>query len=154
MQGIRFKEKLQLEEIITPISDLINGFYWILNSVEFKNQASDGTYFIDWEKNYDKLVVEQLDSQFIRLVVPGFFPKYAKYVIGDWDMIVGVKDRISLKGLIKGIQNNWIEENGEIYLSCVDAAYWEIYGKNQELLMKIKKEFPNSIECFLDEKKY
>ena len=131
------------EELIEPVRDQICAYYWILENQNFE-------YFSDYENKYDKLIIEE--SRLTRLTRKGFIPDYAKYIIPDWGQIYGIKDRLSIVTI--NLDKNFIEKAVDLYFSCIDGAYWEVYSRNVEIIEKIRKEFPLSKSITLADKKH
>jgi len=154
------------DELISPISHLITDYHWLLNQVIFNHVAYDGDTFDDYENKYDKIIIQTEETFHIELTAKGFLNKYAKFIQGDWDAIYGLRNPINIKDLIKykrilwwnrkilNIDKTFIENNSEIYFSCVDAAYWEIYSKNEEILNIFAEKFPNHQRINLNNNKY
>ncbi|MBN1903958.1 MAG: hypothetical protein JW927_02570 [Deltaproteobacteria bacterium] len=130
-------------ELIEPVRDGIKDYYWILDNQDFK-------YFSDYENKYDELIIEE--SQLTRLTRKGFIPDYAKYIIQEWGQIYGIKDKLSIATI--NLNKDFIKKTVDIYFSCIDGAYWEVYARNAEIIEKIRKEFPFSKSIALGEKKY
>ncbi len=166
MRGLRIKGKnrsgtegrdhssinYDFDELFAPISHLFLNYYWILDDVNFNYKASLDEYFCD-DNNYDKLFLAEKEFH-VRLSAKGFLNSYSKYIQGDWDDIIGINnlDYFSKYGSC----GKWVfvEQYADIYFSCIDAAYWEIYLRDFELLENIKAIFPCSVECELKDKQY
>jgi hypothetical protein len=54
----------------------------------------------------------------------------------------------------KGFGDGNLPEDVEVYFSCTDAAYWEVYAKDEATLCLVKEVFPDAEECSLGEKRY
>ena len=131
------------EELIAPIQGFIDNFYWILGNQDF-------TYFEDLSNKYDEIIIEE-SKNLLRLTKRGFVTEYAKHVIPDWGRIYGIKERIVLSAI--KINDEFVEKNVEIYFSCVDGAYWEIYAKNRDIIKMLCERFPFSEPITLADKK-
>lgn len=153
MQGIRINNKCSIDpkkitmdyefrSIIEPITNDISNLYWVLNSrVTFNYIASDGTEFKDYQNQYDNLILDEKDG--FRLTQTDFIPRYAKFIVGDWDDIYGIKQIADFQE-IQEIDEKNIMEKTHIMFRCIDAAFWEIYARDRMIIDKISKCFPHS----------
>ncbi len=127
-------------EIVSPISNHLDGLHWILSGV-----------ILDGSKNLEELDVvlpkyEAGELGEYRLMKPGFLPDCCKWIKGDWDQIFGVRD---LGGYRKAndLREANLKKEAEIWFQCVDAAYWEIYSQLNVVVDLLMKQFPNSSAC-------
>lgn len=154
MNGLRLPNKLDFEQIISPIADLICNYYWLVDGTPIIYKAKDGSVFSEWEENYDKIILQTQDNNNVRLTEKGFLTKYAKFISGDWDDICGIEQPIDISGMKINFRmdKNFIYSNVKIYLSCIDAAFWLVYSPRYELLAKLKGQFPTAVPCLLKDK--
>jgi hypothetical protein len=148
MHGLRVR--CSFADLITPIAHLVaERYYWVLENVLFVHQSAAGRIFDEIE--YDEATLQE--SNQLRLMDKKFFPKAAEFVQGDWDSIYGLMEPIDL-ATFKGFGEGNLPEDVEIYFSCTDAAYWEVYAKDEATLCLVNEVFPAAEECSLGEKRY
>jgi hypothetical protein len=145
-------------DLIEPIEDCIARLYWILEfPAEVFSFAGNGQYY-DNSGECHKLSADPLDelielenycaNSTFGVAPPGFFPKYARFIIADWQDIAGIKSPMSIEN-ISCLSKGFIENQCELYYGCADGTYWEVYSQNDIWLKKISVNFPLATECYL-----
>jgi hypothetical protein len=49
---------------------------------------------------------------------------------------------------------NHVPPQCEIFICCIDAAYWEVYARDETLLERLKERFPEALPRDLADKAY
>lgn len=147
MHGLRVRTSFA--NLIAPIARLVQRYYWVLEDVMFVHQSAAGRIFDEIE--YDEATLQERNQ--LRLMDKKFLSKAAEFVQGDWDSIYGLTEPIDL-ATFKGFGEGNLPEDVEVYFSCTDAAYWELYAKDEATLCLVKEAFPDAEECLLSEKQY
>lgn len=147
----------QFCELIKPIEKYIKEYYWIIteSSSSISFYTKDGQKFKDWENKYNEIVLKSNYEKDIKLLTKGFMNKYANFIVGDWTEIYAINKLTELNEIDDyDFNKSKIKKNAEIYFSCIDAGFWEIYSKEKVILDLIKKEFYLSRDINLLDKKY
>jgi hypothetical protein len=125
-------------EIIYPIAHLITGLYWILDNVIVWHTASDGSTFDDFQYRYDELIISERNH--LRITEPDFILRYAKFIRGDWDNLIGLRSLQDANDAFTVMQE-FIESKAVVYFRCIDAVYWEVYAPDPKLLLTLQQSF-------------
>ena len=147
MKGLRIRTRLY--ELMAPISQRISGYYWVLEGVTFVHRGASGRLFD--ERSYGASILQQ--SQSLVLLDRGSLPGLAEFIPGDWDSMYGLRERVELAAF-RGYSSGAEPESVEVYFSCVDAAFWEVFARDEDLLLLLKRAFPEAEECLLSERQY
>ncbi len=162
----------------SSIKSYLSSYYWIIESDGLTYRFPKEWYDDEWyDEETDETRSTKLDefnsdilvnhSNYV-LTKPCFIPKYCDYFLDDWCDIIGfekipehdfwkiycsyISDRQKL--------NAFLNDTCDICFFNIDAAYWEIFAKNQELLdlvydnMKSQKEHYYVLQISLCEKKF
>jgi hypothetical protein len=146
MQGLCLRreppqDRVRFDEVISPVVHLVSGCYWIVSGCLFLESAPTGERFEEGE--FQGLVVERQGQR--RLVRPGFLAKYARLVGNDWCHLLGLTEPVALRGL--DIDEAFLSTRVRVYVTCVDAVYWELFSSEQEILRLTRGAFPGATEC-------
>jgi hypothetical protein len=135
------------DELIKPIKGNIANLYWLLsNNVIFNHiSVKSGKIFTEYDNNYDELIIGE--SRYYKLACKDFIVKYAEFISPDYDEIFGFEEYPVIPK--NEITTEVIEKKVKIYFRCTDAAFWEIFSNNTEIIEGIKMEFPKSWKCTL-----
>jgi hypothetical protein len=160
MQGVRINNLSQenpakrvldydFSMIIDATRERIGGLYWVLDDVNFVHVARDGSEFVEYQNDYAKLIIE--DNGLCKLSMVDFTLKYAKFVRGDNDRIIGIRSVEIFRGAAEfGV--GFVETSAVVLFSCVDALFWEVYSIEESLLSDIRSRFRNSEPCVLSDR--
>jgi hypothetical protein len=140
---IKRKRDYEFFEIVKPIAHLITGLYWILEDAYLRHVASDGTTFDDFQHRYDELIISERNHA--RIAERDFILRYAKFIGGDWDRIVGLRSSQDMN-----ITQELIESKAVVYFKCIDAIFWEAYAPDPQLLLTLQESFDYCEPCTLD----
>jgi hypothetical protein len=144
--------KCAFRELVDPIRDLISDLHWILDGVVVSNQVTSGPVEApELDPEFAAFLVAQ--SRSLSLMRPGFIERFAPFITGDWDQIVGVRSPADFADGVT-LDTDRIEAVGQIYFACTDAAFWEVYSPNDEIRARLLAAFPSSIRVSLDDKQY
>ena len=130
MYGLRLPDKIELGQIVQMIKGHISDYYWVFENEVMVKQTDD-------QDRIDKFFQRMRDPQQTR----GLISDNADLIKGDWDNFCGAPT-IPPKGI--AFSKQLVEDWAQIYFSCIDAAFWEVYAKDKGLLEKIKSGFPGS----------
>jgi hypothetical protein len=133
------KKDYEFFEIVNPIAHLITGLYWILlEDVIVWHTASDGSTFDDFETRYDELIIFQ--RNYLRITEQDFILRYAKFIQGDWDNLIGILSLRDVNDTFT-VTQEFIESKAVIHFRCIDAVYWEVYTPDLKLLLILQENF-------------
>jgi hypothetical protein len=141
------KKDYEFFEIVNPIAHLITGLYWILDDASFLHMASDGSTFDDYQYRYDELIISERNH--LRITEQDFILRYAKFIYGDWDNLIGLRSLQDANDAFT-VTQEFIESKAVIYFRCIDAAYWEVYTPDPKLLLILQESFDFWEPCSLD----
>jgi hypothetical protein len=147
-------------ELISPVSDLIANYYWIIEDPIFIQELPNGDKFDDLQEKYSEIVLQDFPADsppHFMLCIRGFLNKYGKFILPDNQRIFGLREKIDLSDALNSVKLNvkksFISQNVEVFFSCNDAAYWEVYSIHSEILQRVKDKFPSSEEITLNDGK-
>jgi hypothetical protein len=141
------KRDYEFFELVKPIAHLITGLYWILENADLQHLASDGTTFDDFQHCYDELIISERRD--VRIAERDFILRYAKFVGGDWDRLVGLRSPQNISDEFT-VTTELIESKAVVYFKCIDALYWEAYAPDPQLLLTLQESFDFWEPCSLD----
>jgi hypothetical protein len=151
MHGIRIVSKDAFLDLFSPLLSVINGYKWLFDADAF-------TIDTDHESNLFSNEFLAITEKTWRGTLKEYgcfcehdiFPKYAKYVVEDWNSIYAVKE-------LKGAPIDWfkscfkssdrakfIDSTVSLCFLNIDAAYWEFYSQD-ERHVKIVSEHASSL---------
>jgi hypothetical protein len=102
------------------------------------------------DEQYRHFLLEEPGRGDLKLFDRGFLPRFRDCLYGDWTDFYLLSTRIPVIS-IQPWDNN-VPPNCQILISCVDAAYWEVYARDTSLLARIKEQFPDAEPCKLENK--
>jgi hypothetical protein len=102
-------------------------------------------------EEHDRFLLEELSNHHLKLFDRGFLPRFRDYLCGDWTRFYLISTRIPLATI--QYWSNAVPLECGIFISCVDAAYWEVYALDPSLLAPIKEKFPDAQPCKLEDKR-
>ena len=70
----------------------------------------------------------------------GFIEKCGEYIFSERIELAGYDDIQKMKTFDPTDSIN-IEENAVVFFRCVDAAYWVVYAKNEEIINILESNF-------------
>jgi len=84
-------------------------------------------------------------------VKPGFIQKYSQYIVDDSMCIVGFKSApanidsliTSFYSLSDNERKKYLDETADILCVNVDAAFWELFAKDTQLLTAVQNHMAN-----------
>jgi hypothetical protein len=137
--NIQYRIDYQFRALVSPISELIKDMYWILEDAIFESQENDS--------EFNSYVIQTFpnDSDRIILCEKGFLYNFSKFLIPDNTDIYGFTKRVNLWEALDrwgNIKQEFILSEVDVYFSCIDAAYWEVYSRYDNILKKIEDKFP------------
>ncbi len=169
MNGIRVKGKTKLDkypddpkvwaldfefyDLFKIIEPFVSHFYWAIDSdICWKPITS-------MEQKEQDIFLNYLDT-FKRVkgflcVKPGVFDKVSKYVVSDYAHIYGFLTWESCLNFVEKEVKSRKEfctrviTHTQIYMTCTDGMYWDVYSKELSLLNLIKKSFKHTELCIL-----
>ncbi len=99
------------------------------------------------------ILIDRRDEKSSILTTPDFLKKYGKFILDDWWDIIGFctppRDIDNYLNELNKIQDPpekalFLDKTADICFFNVDAAYWEIFAKDESILKRIKKVMTNS----------
>jgi len=99
---------------------------------------------------YSKLLLEKSQERDLRLFSPGFLLRFRDHIYGDWTDICLLTSRIPLSEISP--DRSEVPHECEVFISCIDAAYWEVFARHKSILDRIGEEFPKAVPCKLQNK--
>jgi len=145
----------EFSEIVYPIKNYVEDLSWLFLGTIFNHVAADGDEFTDFQENYEKIISTGFpeDSHHNRVGIKGFFPKYSKFVLGDWTEIFGFKGDIVPSQYVDTMGNitdqSKIDNDFSVLFRCIDGAFWEVFSPNKELIGILKVKFPFCLSAVL-----
>ena len=133
--------KCVFQELVHPIRDIVSELHWIIADVAFR-YPTGSVEALELEQAFAAFLAAESGS--LLLMRPGFIERFAPFIVGDWDQIVGVKSALDF-GDVVTLDKNRIEMVGQVYFACIDAAFWEVYSPDEEILARLLTHFPSSI---------
>jgi hypothetical protein len=104
----------------------------------------------------DKLILEKKDQY--KYAKPGFIQKFANFIHDDWCNIFGFTSPIdNLDNFIKKYwaskndRNKFLSQTVDIYFVNIDAAFWEVYSKNENLLTIVSSEVKKDKDYYVND---
>ena len=147
MKGIRIKNKKGVElfeidyefhEIIDPIKNYLLDCFWVFNNVAFKNKSKDGETFNQNYKKPNNIIIDEFNDT--KLACKNFFIEKAKFVQGDWDIIIAIKNEDDFLQ-IKSLNYENIVKCSKAIFVCTDSAFWEVYSLDVNILQTLDFQF-------------
>jgi hypothetical protein len=140
------------------IFDKINNYYWCIPDMVFR--LPDSWYYGDYDiendiyrnKEWDHFSSYYLsnvnEGLFENIVAKtGYIKEFSRYFVDDWCDIFGFEEKYieEFKNIknIKTIRPLFFDNKIPIYFRNIDAAYWDFYSENNELLEIIKADLGN-----------
>lgn len=86
---------------------------------------------------------------------PGRLSVLARFIKEDWtDIVLVTSPPAYRRSEVWFGDKEWLENHAEVFFSCIDAAYWEVFARSQSVLDKIHGAFPESRPMTLEQKRY
>jgi hypothetical protein len=161
MEGLRLTEKCfdgrteaGIRSIVDILAPELAELYCVTHS-DFLIYSSGGKSLSDEEctkldEEYGRFLLEELSDRHLKLFDRGFLPRFRDYLYGDWTRFYLLSTRIPLATI--QYCGNVVPPACRIFISDVDAAYWEVYVLDRSLLTRIKQKFPDAQQCRLEDK--
>jgi hypothetical protein len=107
------------------------------------------------DQEYERFLITRQDRKGseicdLTLFAPGFLERFRDYLYGDWTNFYLFATEVPLT--IVEPWTNSLPTECEIFLSCVDAAYWEVFASDPSFLARIEDRYPNAMPCKLSDR--
>ncbi|MBI3037827.1 hypothetical protein HYY75_02075 [bacterium] len=157
-KGVRLRNyQIRDLRLILLLKEEIADLFWILQSpadmfdlfVVDETKLGDPNYEeknAAWGELYENSIIEEKPNYF--LMRKGFLEDFGKYIITDWNQLAGVKHPEVFKKLVE-FNKEFVKENCDIFLSCVDGAYWDVFVRNPAAKKKLADFFVDSEEILI-----
>jgi hypothetical protein len=167
MEGLRLSQKCftgrteyGIRIIVDVLEPELSRLYCVTHEEFLMYLSGEGKALTDEQfeevhKEYEHFLLEELERvgnsiRHLKLFDCGFLPRFRDYLSGDWTSFYLLSTRIPLAFIQPW--SNQVPPECEIFISCVDAAYWEVYARDTSLLTRIKEYFPDTEGCKLQDK--
>jgi len=134
--------------ILQIIEELISDLYWAHTGIiySFPENLTQEEYH-EIKNRLEEYMLHEDKSKQVQYMHGGFIENFGEYIFSDWVELAGYEDIQKLKTFDPG-NSEALNENSVVYFKCVDAAYWEVYAKNEEIIkiLETKFKFTESID--------
>jgi len=128
-------------DILQNIEELISDLYWAHTGIIYSFPESFTQEQYHEIKNYlEEYTLHEDKSKQVQYMHKGFIENFGEYIFSDWVELAGYEDIEKLKTFDPGSPEA-LNENAVVYFKCVDAAYWEVYAKNEEIIKILEANF-------------
>lgn len=128
-------------DILQIIEELISDLYWAHTGIiySFPESLTQEQYYEI--KNYlEEYILHEDKSKQVQFMHRGFIENFGQYIFSDWIELAGYDDIQKLK-TFDPTSPQAIDENAVVFFRCVDAAYWVVYAKNEEIINILESSF-------------
>ena len=167
MRGLRLSDgsfklrtKYGIRELVDCLVPQISELYCVAHGDFLMYVSSEGRTLSDEEcrrldQEYERFLITRQDRKGtgirdLTLFAPGFLERFRDYLYGDWTNFYLFATQVALA--VVEPSTNTVPAECEIFLSCVDAAYWEVFANDQSFLARIQDRYPNAVSCKLSDK--
>lgn len=143
----------RFDDLFRSIEPLRDDLFWVLDT-DFLHSKGPSAEVFDEVADRDllELVLFHDESNDWNLVArPPFLRRFSPFFPNDWLDIAGTVGCPSGPG-VPALSKAWVEAEAEIYFSCIDGAYWEVYARDEEILKRVARAFPQAESCLLSAK--
>ena len=128
-------------DILQIIEELVSDLYWAHTGIiySFPENLTQEEYH-NIKNSLEEHLLHEDKSKSMQYMHRGFVENFGEYIFSDWIELAGYDDIQKLKTFDPGSPEA-IDENAVVFFRCVDAAYWVIYAKNEEIIKIIQDKF-------------
>ncbi|HSG32603.1 MAG TPA: hypothetical protein VLB82_13785 [Thermodesulfobacteriota bacterium] len=128
-------------EILHNIEELVSELYWAHTGIiySFPESLTQEQYNIT-KRNLEEYLLHEDKARSINYMHRGFIENFGQYIFSEWVELAGYDDIQKLK-TFDPTDSDSIEENAVVFFRCVDAAYWAVYAKNEEIINILESNF-------------
>lgn len=128
-------------DILQNIEELISDLYWAHTGIiySFPENLTQEQYH-EIKNSLEEYMLHEDKSKQIQYMHGGFIENFGEYIFSDWVELAGYEDIQKLK-TFDPASPEALNENAVVYFKCVDAACWEVYAKNEEIIKIIQGKF-------------
>ena len=128
-------------EILHNIEELVSELYWAHTGIiySFPESLTQEQYNIT-KRNLEEYLLHEDKARSINYMHRGFIENFGQYIFSEWVELAGCDDIQKLK-TFDPTDSDSIEENAVVFFRCVDAAYWAVYAKNEEIINILESNF-------------
>lgn len=158
----KVRTRYGIREIVDCLAAEISELYCAVHQDFLIYHSSDGKVLSDAEGERldgecERFLIEEQERngaeiRELKLFGPGFLLRFRNYLSGDWNRFYLLSEKVPLGEIQLG--NNQVLPQCEIFICCVDAAYWEVCARDAALLERLKKRFPEAVPSDLADKTY
>ncbi len=149
-----------IREIVDCLAVEISELYCAVHQNSLAYVSPDGKMLSDAEgerldRECERFLIEEQERngaelRELKLFGPGFLLRFRDYLYGDWNRFYLLSETVPL-GEIQ-LWSNHVPPQCEIFICCIDAAYWEVYARDAAVLERLKERFPEAVPRDLADK--
>lgn len=157
MNGIKILGKQQVSEVKTNTQlstldfkfadilqyteELISDLYWVHTGIiySFPENLTQDEYNLV-KRSLEEYVLHEDKAKSYQFMHRGFIENFGEYIFTDWIELAGYDDLQKIK-TFDPTNAEVIDENALVFFRCVDAAYWVVYAKNEEIIKILESNF-------------
>jgi hypothetical protein len=150
LEGLRLRGyPATFADAIRPIQAELGGLYWLIHGTPVGGCGSRGEPAPDWEVVFVNYLIEEDERRGLRLFAPGFATRYAPYIWGEGNEVVGLRHPIRLAHVPASFpaDEDFIEAHAAIALTCVGGAYWRMFTPIDRWCSAFTSTFPAAERC-------
>jgi len=128
-------------DILENVEEFMSDLYWAHTGIIYSfPQSLTQEQYHEIKNNLEEYILHDDKSKSIQYMHRGFIENFGEYIFSDWLELAGYDDIQKLKTFDPGNLVS-LDENSVIYFKCVDAASWEVYTENEEILKTLEAKF-------------
>jgi len=132
-----------------------HGEFLLFSTREGKTLSDEAVRSFD--RKYEHFLMEQhyiagSEIPNVKLFDRGFLESFRDCLYGDWNHFYLLTSKIPLN--VIQLWSNNVPPGCDIFICCVDAAYWEVFVRDAALLERLKGRFPEAVPCNLEDKTF
>ena len=128
-------------EILQNIEELVSELYWAHTGIiySFPDKLAQDDYN-EIKRDMDEYLLHENKPKQMQYMHRGFIENFGEYIFSERIELAGYDDIQKMKTFDPTDSIN-IEENAVVFFRCVDAAYWVVYAKNEEIINILESNF-------------
>ena len=144
-----------IRNVVDALEPELSQLYCVVHGDFLEYSSLNGKALSDEEDNklddeYSRHLLAEHDSQELKLFDRGVLLRFRNYLCGDWTSFCLLSAKVALQTIEPW--TNKIPAECEIFISCVDEGYWEVYARDDSLLLRLTERFSNCSPCNLEDK--
>jgi hypothetical protein len=151
LEGLRLRGyPATFADAIRPIQAELGGLYWLVHGTPVGGCGSRGEPAPDWDEVFAWFLIEEDERRDLRLFAPGFATRYAPYIWGEENEVIGLRSPIRLSRVPPGFPadcDDFIREHAAIELACVGGTHWRMFTPDDRWCAAFTAVFPAAERC-------